>query len=508
MARVDIPLPGKDKDYDSRKSRAKLINLMIDTNQDGSFKSIVKREGTEIVFTADDGLISNWLVGGKDGSIDEKIVFTGLTNAYFLSSTAGVVSLSTIGTHSQGYGSVEIKGSTFNSAPDEYLFTDASNNAFITDGLSPGTQTTIVDAVYLANFLTIPTSLSGRFYLVQGTAPQNQFFASDLLDGAVYDALAFASADEKQGNIEALVSIKSGMYVFCQQNTEYWQTFDNSTFPLRRVQGASIGIGIAQSPEASRNAVTSFDVMYDIIGFVGSDLKVYLIENGQHRVISDIDFSNLVSTDKNYDFHCHFIDGSHHKYFVVTSINYVTLTPDVFEEFTWVYDLVTGQSHYRTSGSLPYWRMFYSGRLNGDSYMRELSTPGPVGRVPNVNVNRMSENLFDDNGTNFECILQSASLSFDKDSTIEFIEIEMETGVGNADSPDPEMTVEYSKDGGVNFVTWGTVKLGGSTDKSKRVRMDNFGRVVRHTDFILRLTITEPVRVEFYGAYAEITGGF
>ena len=64
MARIDIPIPGKDKDYDSRKSRGQLINLMVDVNADGSFRSIMKREGTnEIVDTSGDNIITNLFVG-------------------------------------------------------------------------------------------------------------------------------------------------------------------------------------------------------------------------------------------------------------------------------------------------------------------------------------------------------------------------------------------------------------------------------------------------------------
>ena len=76
--------------------------------------------------------------------------------------------------------------------------------------------------------------------------------------------------------------------------------------------------------------------------------------------------------------------------------------------------------------------------------------------------------------------------------------------MGYASSANPVMSVEYSKDGGANFDTWGTVALGASSDPGNRVKMNDFGRLVRHRDFILKLTIDEPVRVEFYGAYAEV----
>ena len=521
MARVDLPLPVKDKDYDSRKSRAKLVNLMVDVNNDGSFKAIVKREGSELAFTTPngDGIVSNFVSGGTPsaGSISEAFVFAGTDYTYISNGTSPIAAIAAHGQSGPFTSRPTVRGAGINDSPDEFLFgTSASPTGvgLISSGVSPGTNTNNTETDFTGNSLSMPVALNGRFYLVASTAPFDEFFASDLLDGQAYDALAFASADEVVGNLRALVPVKSGMYVFCDRNIEYWQTFDDALFPLRRVKGASIDIGVRSNP-ATTSAQNFIDSLNNTVGFIGSDGSVYLIAGGQLQKISDIDFANLYDNiNEGISQFCHFMEGANHVYFCVTSINMDKNAPlDFVDEFTWVYDLKTGQSHYRTSPSLDYWDKFYSYNPTATGILaREHNAPGPgpgfTAPIPSPDIHRISREYFDDNGTDFECILQTASLSFSQDSTIEYIELEMETGVGNGDSADPEMTVEYSKDGGVNFTTWGTKKLGGSTDKSKRVRMNSFGRVVRHTDFILRLTMSEPVRFELYGAYAEVSGGF
>lgn len=486
MARVDIPLPGKDKDYDSRKSRAQLINLMVQTNQDGSFRSIIKREGTVTVNTTtqSDNIISNLYIGS-----DLSTYFVGRTNFYRIVLGGVLVDL---GAH--GFTTTDLdlyRVISNNKAPDpQYLFNFGANGAIFDT-----TITAITDTDFTGKTPSGGAMLFGRFYFAD-RAVDTEFFASALLDGFTYDPLAIADADEEAGDLVDVRSYKSALLLFKTRNIEYWQTFDDATFPLRRVLGASIkqGIGLA----------TPVDQLYDYIGFAGSDSKAYLMTGLNIQQISDIDYAQKVQdpTDTIFLPDVSFIDGPDHRYFVVTSASSLANTV----EFTWVYDLKTGQSHYRTSSGSDIWPFMF-GSWNDTALSQDVLIRSHRD-APSPDIFALRPDIFTDDGTDFECLLQSASLSFGQDATIDYIEMEMETGVGNGDSADPEMTVKYSKDGGVNFTTWGTVKLGGSTDKSNRIRMNNFGRLVRHTDFVLQLTIEEPVRVEIYGAYAEINGGF
>jgi len=66
------------------------------------------------------------------------------------------------------------------------------------------------------------------------------------------------------------------------------------------------------------------------------------------------------------------------------------------------------------------------------------------------------------------------------------------------------MLVEYSKDGGNTYVSKESVSLGDFGEKAKRVVLRRFGRITRHKDFVLRLTITDATRFQVYGAFADI----
>ena len=512
MARVPIPIPGKDKDYDSRKSRAQLINLMVDVNQDGSFKAITKREG---VFASDttsggDSLTSNF---STDGHGDTYV--SGTTNLYFVN---GDGTLTSKGAHGISTFSNTVLRLISNDAdPDAQTFifnpggisTPGFPSAAVYEGgPSPLGFTEVSDVTWVANSADSGTYLNTQFWFVaSSTNATALFYGSDSLDGLIFDPLAFSTATEEVGLLLATRSYKSSIWFFKEKSIEYWSIFNDPTVPLRSVTGASKRVGIARSVGGKGDG--SIDQLYEYIGFLGNDQRVYLMTGSVMEVVSDIDFANIMTDnsdgfgalESNVAVKIFFIDTGNHRYLCATST-----AASSSKKFTWVYDLKTKKSHYRKSPSLEYWDYYLSTTFTADTAFGQKALL--IASELSDTLFTMSRSVFDDDGTDFECVLQTGSVSYDQDSTIEHIEVEMETGVGNSDSADPEMLVEYSKDGGVNFFTHSTVKLGASTDKSNRITLYNFGRLVRHTDFVLRLTIEEPVRVDFYGIYAEITGGF
>lgn len=111
----------------------------------------------------------------------------------------------------------------------------------------------------------------------------------------------------------------------------------------------------------------------------------------------------------------------------------------------------------------------------------------------------------DENGVLMRRSITTPSISSHVDWTLPYVELEME--VGQPDEPlenDPLMMVEYSKDGGYTYTNWGTVTLGNFGDYRQRIVMRQFGRIPRHKDLILRFSVTDPVRIQLYGLWADI----
>ena len=511
MARNNIPLPGQSSDYNSKKSRGLLVNLMVEQNNDGSFRCIKRREGLSVFATAADPVCSNIQIDYSLGNISRALFAT--TSDIVIAVDNSV--LSNQGAHGIAdaeFGVRAIQNTTVlggASTVQTLFYRDGSSSG--SGSIYDGAITAITDPDFTGKNPIGGEFLSNRFIFAdRGT---DSFFLSDPGDGFVYDPLSTASADESPGTCSAIRAVKSNAWIFTESKVEYWQNFNDPTLPLRRVQGASLNIGLNDAA-----LVPPIDKMQDYIGFVGNDYTVRLIEGSGQRIVSDLDFSLMIMGDGTDEYPAKsiypfvsMIDGNEHKYLVVTSFDPAGVFSDI-ADFTWVYDITTGESHYRKSPIKDHWDMYYSSSLTNSRFVgssqiilmmshKDFNTGSGFS---DPNIYRLESDIYTDDGEVFECILQTGSVSFDQDVVIEYVELEMETGVGNIDSPNPLMTVEYTKDGGSTWTTWGTVELGASGEGNNRVRMNSFGRLVRHRDFIMKFTVDEPVRLQFYGAYAEI----
>ena len=183
-------------------------------------------------------------------------------------------------------------------------------------------------------------------------------------DGTSYNPLTFASAEESPDNTVAVVSKKSALWVLGSRTSEYWQTFNDTTLPLRRVRGGTKEWGII--------AKDSLSEVNEFFCFLADDRTVKMVRGTQMVTISDHEFhlrikGNGTATypgfDKIDDAIGFFVDGPIH------SIYYITFPS---EGYTWGYDVTTGLAHLRETEGLGLWRVngstkFGSKILCGDS---------------------------------------------------------------------------------------------------------------------------------------------
>lgn len=543
MARVPITLPGQDSSYEFpvagaaisgfssrlrafRKSPGVLINMMVENNNNGQFSAIIKREGTEVIYdNAGENILSDFFLFESQASV----YFADSTNAYlagFGFDNVFTVSQSTphqipipVGVTQSEIGVV---GYSVGGMAQVFFYRKLSGGASIFEGtfLSP---TVITNTTYTNGVNDSGQFINSRLFFVNtatGSAiTAGRAFGSAPLDGTVYDPLVSGSPSETPGRLLAIRGYKSSLYMFTSDNIEVWQTRDD-TFPFAPILGASHRVGLYSAD--------AIDQLKDYIGFVGNDLNVYMLFGSQLTRISDFNYttkinpfslSDIGSPDRIPNIRCSFVETVEHKYFVVTRFNFnffPSTAEDSAKNFTWIYDLKTNTSHLRETAGLNYWNCYFTrmiatsrGAIGGImTFSKAVNNLRTDEGVDKDKIFRISNELLNDNGADFNCVIESSSLSFDQDVVIEYIELEMETGVGTNETPDPVMTVSYSKDGGVNYTEWGDVNLGGMNDTSNRIRMNNFGRLIRHRDFKIKLELQQSVAFIVYGAYAEITGGF
>ena len=459
-----LPLGGTGKDYDSKKSKGFLTNVIAE-GDNGEYRTLRGCDGLTAHSTALGVTRSNILVNGGFA------YFVSGADLYRLD-TAGVsTSLGSIGGSGQGQ-------IIANSAPgnNQILVLNGSGLGYIYDNTG---LTAITDPDFFPT--TSGTILNERFWFVRdGT---NEFFASDISDGFSYDPLSFASAEESPDNCVAIIAKKSSVWVLGSETCEFWQTFSDTVLPVRKVRSATIERGIKSR--------ASLAEVGDSFAFLADDLTVRLVTGNEFRQISDLDFNLKVrgngtltspgfqATDDAIGF---FVDSPTHKIYYLTFPN---------EGWTWGYDLNTGFTHTRKSEDLDVWRANYSALFNdkiiiGDRVSSDMWVLDPAAKTEGANILRAS--------------VKTPGISFDHDVTIPQIELDME--VGQIDDPtiEPVVMVRYSKDGGFSWKNGRDISLGTKGDYRKRVVLRNFGRLVRYKDFQLELIVTDAVRVQFYGA--------
>lgn len=460
-----IPLGVGAKDYNSAKSKGLLVNMIAETNQSGDYLSVRRCEGLTLYTTSPNDLPIRSNIHLNGGY---KYYVAGTVLYRFTTSTP--VSLGTVG----GSGKATIAS---NSVPgnNQILILNGEGDGYIYDnsGLNQ-----IVDVDFYST--TSVTVLNERFWLTRDDT--NEFFASDVSDGTSYNPLSFGTAEWKPDTVQIVVSKKSALWVIGQSTMEYWQSYDDSIFPLRAVRGASQDIGIL--------AKSSFAEIDDYFAFLSDDSNVMLVDGTTVKQISDLDFQTKIrgdGTSQNPGFtaaqiqECvgFWVDTPQHKIFY---LSFPTAG------YTWGYDMSTGLPLTRTSLSGLTWRALHSltdqnqvlvgDRLDGSIWVMEASAK-------------------DEGGSILSATMRTPSVSFKKDAFISLLEVEMEVGVSET-ATEAQMIVRNSKDGGKTWITHSHIPLGTAGEWKKRVPIRNFGRVVRHKDMVWEFIVTDAVRVQFY----------
>ena len=460
-----LPLGGTGANFDSKKTRGELINMIAESDKDKTYKTIKQCDGLASYATASDAIRSNILTNGGYA------YFLSGANVYRMDNSQTVYDLGVVGGSGQG----QILA---NSVPgnNQIVILTGTGLGYIYDNAG---LTQITDVDFYST--TSGTVLNERFWFVRdGT---NEFFASDISNGFSYNPLSFATAEESPDLSVAIIAKRSSMWVIGEKTMEFWQTFTDVLLPVRKVRGSTIERGIQ-----SRDSLAEVG---DYFAFLADDLTVRLVSGSTATTISDLDFNlkvrgngtptypGFTTTDDAIGF---FVDTPTHK------IYYLTFPT---EEYTWGYDLSTGFSHLRKSETYGYWRAQYAAKFDdkiimGDALTGTMWELIPAYRKEGAELIRFT--------------IRTPGYSSDKDMTIPLVEIDMETAQPDDPNITPNMMVKYTKDGGNKWINHEDVPLGNTGDYAKRVPIRNMGRLVRNKDFSLELTVTQDIRFQVYGA--------
>lgn len=247
----------------------------------------------------------------------------------------------------------------------------------------------------------------------------DQFIISALNDGLSYDPLDVATVEGDPDDVIGVVNDHLQLHFGGQRSFEIWYQSGAADFPFERLGTAFIERGLLD-----RDSLVKID---NSVHFVGDDRIVYRMNDLAPTRISTHSIEHQIA-DATW-FRCFPYTQLGHKFYM--------LNTDVG---TFGYDMATGAWHERKSLGRDNYRCWYATRVYGG----EIFGDGYTGKLyrPDLDVNT-------EDGEVIPVTIELPSLQTDRmKSTLYSIEAQIQAGVGNSDDPDPQITLQYSKDGG------------------------------------------------------------
>jgi hypothetical protein len=334
--------------------------------------------------------------------------------------------------------------------------------------------------VYSGGSLTTPVDLPDVTdvtyidgYFVWTVADSDQFIISGIDDGLSYDLLDVATVEGAPDNLVGVINDHRELLFFGKDTTEIWYNSGAADFPFERQGNAFIEHGCID-----RNSIEKTD---NSVFFVGDDDRIVYRLNGYdpQRISTHAVETKLAGAS--WFRACKYSQEGHKFYILNTDVG------------TSCYDIATGawadrlsfeRSNYRVGTAVK----AYGQTIFGDNGIGKLY-------VPDLEV-------YSENGDPMSVVIELPSIDKEQDSTLYAFEVRCETGVGNSDVEDPQIIMQYSRDGGRSWSNemWRSLgRIGEYLTRAVWRCNADFKRQLR-----IRLTLPDKVRRFVMGYDADI----
>lgn len=337
------------------------------------------------------------------------------------------------------------------------------------------------------------TFLQGRFwvYTTQGSTA-GRCYASAQYDGLSWNGLDFITPAARPTGIIGIDRWQDDLVILGQGSVEWWT---GTPTPIAGALGfqpsanANTEVG-GKSERGSAKVGQRFFFVGESQGSVGVyEIQGYSIVPVSTPLVSE----ELTKLSAGACICTGYSVNEHHLF-------QVTIPGDSKESsITWVYDVMTKQWCRRTSINLSYYRGLYAVSTSSAAYITDAFTG---------HLYRMDENVYTEDGQPMEFELSSIHILKEGDMlTINKIQVDMETGLGNPMPPgnDPHGLIQVSKDGGKTWPIERIVSLGKMGEYKWRAQGFRFGAA---RGFAVRFRITAPIPRRVTGAYLVMTPGY
>lgn len=330
----------------------------------------------------------------------------------------------------------------------------------------------ITDADFTANGAPQYVVFIDGYFAV--TTDSKKWIISALNDGNNWDALDFGSAESDPDDIVAPIVFRNKLFITGSETTEAFQNAPNgSGFPFIRSN-----IFMSKGCFAPNTLISAHNTFMMIGGGVNEAPAIWEFTGSSFKKISTTAIDNVLS-----GFSKEIISESFSFSYADKGAYFIGFTID---DFTIVYDVITQRWHERKShidDNDVRWRVnslvtAYGRVLVGDSQ------DGRIGELNSDTYTEYSENIR-------RVIATQPFSNMGNSIKVSSIELTTESGVGNADRPDPVVSLDVSRDG-KKFTYERSRGMGKIGENDRRAIWYRNGRFPRFVVF--RWKFSDPVK--------------
>lgn len=356
-----------------------------------------------------------------------------------------------------------------------------------------GTTTfaTITDADFTANGNPQHVRFNDGFFVF--STDTKQFIISALNNGLAYDALDVGTAEADPDVIVAPWTFNGRVYMLGSETIEPFRNIGGAQFPYQRIDGGILSAGLF-SPFSLVDGDKHF---YWIGGGKNEKASIWRSNGNTPEKISTTAVDSLIQgvTDDELEDIFSWSYSEEGAFFIGFHL------PDT----TIIYDEINGRWHERTSEVLVRgetttigWRVASMVTAFGDVLVGDTID----GRIGTLNTDLFTE--YDDDRIKRRIITQPFGNQNDT-FFMPSLELTMESGVGNAAEPDPQVRLSISRDGGSIYSPERTRGVGKTGERKRRQIWNKNGRISR-TD-VLQWEFSAPCKFVAIRADARLKAG-
>ena len=317
-------------------------------------------------------------------------------------------------------------------------------------------------------------------YHIVSRADTDQFFICEQDDPTSWDATDYATAEGSGDILIAPVSVQRQLWLIGQCSTEIWYN-SGETFPFTRNPGGYL--------ETGTNSKRSIATWENELMFLDDNNRVVRKQGLSLVPVSSYQIDYLISTMTVKSDSVGFIYPQEGHVFY--ELSFPT------DGKTICYDLTTGFWHTRTSGEQDFRNRANCAIVFNDTVF--------VGDYENGKIYEYDLGTFTDNGE-IKRAIRAAQIINNDGNRIFFngFELDMEFGVGDNTTTDPQVMLQWSDDGGHTWSNEHWKSLGAIGKYEKRAKWYRLGT---SRNRIFKMVISDPVKRNIFKAYLDGTIG-